>query len=116
MDKLCAIESFQTVHQMVSTISGRLEQNQQGGMKKTAVDVLSALFPGGSMTGAPKQRTVQLLGNLESGKPRGPYSGCLGYLSCNGAADFNILIRSAIISRASIVTESNDKPENQRTT
>ena len=90
--KLMQIESFATVHQMVSTIRGTLDPVQSN-----AIDVLKACFPGGSMTGAPKLRTMEILNEMENGICRGPYSGCLGYISINGCMDMNIVIRSAVI-------------------
>jgi para-aminobenzoate synthetase len=90
--KLMDIESFATVHQMVSTIRGSLDPRRRG-----AVDVLKACFPGGSMTGAPKLRTMELLNDIEENKSRGPYSGCLGYISVNGSMDMNIIIRTAVV-------------------
>jgi para-aminobenzoate synthetase len=90
--RLMEIESFASVHQMVSTIRGELE------CEKTYLDVLSSCFPGGSMTGAPKRRTMDLLHHLEDEIPRGPYSGCLGYISLDGTMDMNIVIRSIVVT------------------
>lgn len=94
--KLMEIESFATVHQMVSTIRGTLQED------RSIIDVLRACFPGGSMTGAPKRRTMEILNELEESQPRGPYSGCLGYLSWNGCMDMNIVIRTAIVEGSKV--------------
>jgi para-aminobenzoate synthetase len=106
--KLMAIESYTTVHQMVSTIRGTLStllgegNNNESKIStqgdKTAFDLLKACFPGGSMTGAPKIRTMELLEEMEEYIDRGPYSGSLGYVSVNGCMDMNIIIRSAVLS------------------
>jgi para-aminobenzoate synthetase len=90
VEKLMAVEEYQTVYQLVSVIEGQLQE----GSRHTGIDVLAASLPPGSMTGAPKKRSCELLTEIE-GKARGIYSGVLGYFDVGGGGDFSVVIRTA---------------------
>lgn len=90
--QLCSLETYQFVQHLVSAVEGTLAPGQ------TAVDLVRAAFPGGSITGAPKIRAMEIIAELESAA-RGPYCGSLGYFGFDGSMDLSILIRTITASR-----------------
>ncbi|MEM6799302.1 MAG: aminodeoxychorismate synthase component I [Planctomycetota bacterium] len=89
---LCGLETYEHVHHLVSVVTGELSPG------RTAVDLLRASFPGGSITGAPKVRAMEIIADLEP-TARGPYCGSLAYVGFNGAMDSSILIRTLVNAR-----------------
>jgi para-aminobenzoate synthetase component 1 len=89
VSKLFDVESFASVHHLVSTVEGRLAPG------KHALDLLEGCFPGGSITGAPKLRAMQIIEELEPQR-RGVYCGCIGYVGYDGNLDLNIAIRTLV--------------------
>jgi para-aminobenzoate synthetase component 1 len=116
VDRLCEIETFPFLLHMVSSIRGRLKENV------SLSQLMAAIFPGGSITGAPKIRAMEIIAEIEP-TVRGPYCGCLGYISTNGDMDWNILIRTLTCSHGwwqfqvggGIVADSQPEQEEEET-
>jgi para-aminobenzoate synthetase component 1 len=91
VNQLFQLQSFANVHHLVSIVAGTLKKGA------TAVDLLRACFPGGSITGAPKLRAMEIIDELEPHR-RGLYCGAIGYIGFDGNMDTNITIRTAVVS------------------
>ncbi|MDD5510207.1 MAG: aminodeoxychorismate synthase component I [Dehalococcoidales bacterium] len=114
--ELVILEMFPTVFHLTSTVEGRLREGKNG------IDLIKATFPGGSITGAPKIRSMEIIDELEPTR-RGPYTGNIGYLSFNGDLDLNIVIRTFLVKGSksyfqvggAIVYDSDPEAEYQET-
>ena len=114
--ELASVESYPNVHHLVSTVTGRLRRECD------AVDLLKACFPGGSITGAPKIRAMEIIDELEP-VPRGVYTGSIGYLGFDGSVNLSIVIRTAVVKDGvcrfhvggGIVADSDPEMEYQET-
>ena len=93
--ELFSIESYATVHHLVSTVTGELAAGF------TAIDLLRSCFPGGSITGAPKIRAMEIIEELEPQR-RGVYCGAIGYIGLDGQMDTNIAIRTLVHNQGQI--------------
>lgn len=116
VNELMVLESYAHVHHIVSNVRGRLRDNVSPG------DVIRAVFPGGTITGCPKVRCMEIIAELEQ-VPRGAYTGSMGYINRDGSMDLNILIRSMVCqgerlelrAGAGIVADSNAQAELEET-
>ncbi len=114
--ELWAVEKYPTVYHLVSTVEGKLRKG------RNALSCLRACFPGGSITGAPKVRAMEIIEELEPTK-RGPYTGAMGYLCFSGDMDLNIIIRTILVKEGwahyqvggGIVADSEPEAEYQET-
>ena len=96
---ICGLETFPRVHHLVSVVRGQL----RAGLGP--VDLLRAAFPGGSITGAPKERAVALLRDLEASR-RGPYCGSIAWIGLDGAMDASIVIRTLVLAGREVVAQA----------
>jgi para-aminobenzoate synthetase component 1 len=89
---LCGLETYAGIHHLVSVVTGTLRED------KDALDLLTAAFPGGSITGAPKVKAMEIIAQIEK-QPRGAYCGAIGYIGFDGNMDLNIAIRTVAIAK-----------------
>ncbi len=114
--QLCELETYATVHHLVSVVTGELKSSLD------SIDLLRASFPGGSITGAPKIRAMEIISEIESAR-RGPYCGSVGYIGFNGDMDLSITIRTFAIKKdiitfqvgGAVTADSNSKAEYEET-
>ena len=99
VSRLCELETFASVHHLVSCIEGRVCHEHH------PVDVLRATFPGGSITGAPKIRAMEIIHELEP-SPRGYYCGCLGWIGFDGAMDMSMTIRTLTMTDDTLIAQA----------
>ncbi|PCH85890.1 MAG: aminodeoxychorismate synthase component I [Piscirickettsiaceae bacterium] len=97
VDEQMLLESYATVHHIVSSVSGTIRPGIT-----TPSDIIKAVFPGGTITGCPKVRCMEIINELEN-EPRGAYTGSMGYINHNGNMDLNILIRSVVINNKKLL-------------
>ncbi len=97
--QLCQLESYEKVHHLVSVVTGKLPPH------RSAIDLFTACFPGGSITGAPKIRAIEIIDELENAR-RGPYCGAIGYIGFNGDMQLSITIRSLLLSQQKLLFHS----------
>ncbi|MCC5869709.1 MAG: aminodeoxychorismate synthase component I [Gammaproteobacteria bacterium] len=95
VDEFMVLESYAHVHHIVSNVSGRLRRGITPG------EAIAAVFPGGTITGCPKVRCMEIIAELE-GQPRGPYTGSMGYVNRDGSMDLNILIRTLVQQQCTV--------------
>ena len=96
---LCQLESFANMHHLVSTVTGKLKADE------SALSLLRACFPGGSVTGAPKIRAMQIIHELEPVR-RGAYCGSIGWIGFDGEMETSIVIRTLIIDRDKVIAQA----------
>jgi len=96
---LCGLETFASVHHLVSVVTGQLRETAG------ASDLLKACFPGGSITGAPKIRAMEIIHDLEP-SARGPYCGAIAWLGFDGAMDSSIVIRTLVLNGGEVAAQA----------